>query len=91
MYMNAEKVGVAQLRQGLSAYLRRIEAGERFVVTDRNREVATLGPVARDVREELVAAGRLIPGSGDWRAVKRVPADAPNTALSDALAAVRAD
>ena len=44
MYMS-ETVGVAELRQNLSVYLRKIAAGERFVVTDRNRPVAMLGPV----------------------------------------------
>jgi prevent-host-death family protein len=43
MYMS-ETVGVAELRQNLSLYLRRVERGERLVVTDRNRPVAELGP-----------------------------------------------
>lgn len=37
-------VGVAELRQNLSRYLRRVQRGERIVVTDRNRPVAELGP-----------------------------------------------
>ena len=43
MYMN-ETVGVAERRQNLSVYLRRVSRGERLVVTDRNRPVAELGP-----------------------------------------------
>ena len=43
MYMN-NSVGVAELRQNLSVYLRRVSKGERLVVTDRNRPVAELGP-----------------------------------------------
>jgi len=43
MYMS-EAVGVAELRQNLSVYLRRVERGERLLVTDRNRPVAELGP-----------------------------------------------
>lgn len=42
MYMTT--VGVAELRQNLSRYLRMVECGERLVVTDRNRPVAELGP-----------------------------------------------
>ena len=34
MYMS-EMVGVAELRQNLSVYLRRVERGERLVVTDQ--------------------------------------------------------
>lgn len=43
MYMSTT-VGIAELRQNLSRYLRRVEAGERLLVTDRNRPVAELGP-----------------------------------------------
>jgi prevent-host-death family protein len=59
MYMNT--VGVAQLRQNLSRYLRRVERGERLVVTDRNRPVAELGPPPTPASEldRLVADGRL--------------------------------
>lgn len=39
------RVGVRELRQQASALLRRIEAGERFEITDRGRPVAMLGPV----------------------------------------------
>jgi prevent-host-death family protein len=45
MYMS-ETVGVAELRQNLSVYLRRVSKGQRLVVTDRNRPVAELGPAA---------------------------------------------
>src|SRR5436190_21603809 len=37
-------VGVGELRQNLSRYLRRVERGERLIVTDRSRPVAELGP-----------------------------------------------
>ena len=43
MYMTIS-VGIAELRQNLSQYLRRVEQGERLLVTDRNRPVAELGP-----------------------------------------------
>ena len=59
MYMAT--VGVAQLRQNLSAYLRRVERGERLVVTDRNRPVAELGPppATGDALDRLIAEGRV--------------------------------
>jgi prevent-host-death family protein len=37
-------VGVGELRQNLSRYLRLVARGERVIVTDRNRPVAELGP-----------------------------------------------
>jgi prevent-host-death family protein len=54
-------VGVAELRQNLSAYLRRVAAGERLIVTDRNRPVAELGPppTAASELDRLVAEGRV--------------------------------
>jgi prevent-host-death family protein len=56
MYMT-ETVGVAELRQNLTRYLRRVAQGERLIVTDRNRPLAELGPppVALD---RLIADGR---------------------------------
>ena len=46
MYMT-ETVGIAELRQNLSRYLRRVQNGKRLLVTDRNRTVAKLGPARR--------------------------------------------
>jgi prevent-host-death family protein len=62
MYMS-ETVGVAELRQNLSVYLRKIESGERFVVTDRNRPVAMLGPVPNTESrlDQLIAEGKVKP------------------------------
>jgi len=60
MYM-AKTVGVAELRQNLSRYLRRVEDGERLLVTDRNRPVAELGPAPSTgaALDRLIAAGRV--------------------------------
>jgi prevent-host-death family protein len=54
-------VGVAQLRQHLSRYLRRVEQGERLVITDRNRPVAELGPPPSEgaALDRLIAEGRV--------------------------------
>ena len=60
MYMK-NTVGVGELRQNLSRYLRRVERGERLVVTDRNRPVAELGPPSSTGAElyRLIVAGRV--------------------------------
>jgi len=54
-------VGVAELRQNLSVYLRRVANGERLVVTDRNRVVAELGPPPSTgaALDRLIAEGRV--------------------------------
>lgn len=61
MYMTT--VGVAELRQNLSKYLRLVDQGERLVVTDRNRPVAELGPPPHtgEALDRLIAEGRLSP------------------------------
>lgn len=60
MYMD-NTVGIAELRQNLSLYLRRVEAGERLLVTDRNRPVAELGPApsSGEALDRLIAEGRV--------------------------------
>lgn len=83
MYMS-DSVGVAELRQNLSVYLRRVGRGERLVVTDRNRPVAELGPAPRTGPDldRLIAEGRVsrpirlglpepLELSGDPRALSR--------------------
>jgi prevent-host-death family protein len=54
-------VGIAELRQNLSRYLRRVAVGERLLVTDRNRPVAELGPppTSGDALDRLISAGRV--------------------------------
>ncbi len=60
MYI-ANTVGIAELRQNLSRYLRRVERGERLLVTDRNRPVAELGPppATGAALDCLIAEGRV--------------------------------
>jgi prevent-host-death family protein len=61
-----ERIGVRELRQNASVWLRRVEAGESFEVTDRGRPVARLVPIRpQSVLERLVAEGRATPPKGD--------------------------
>ena len=59
-YMD-DGVGIRELRQYLSKYLRRVAAGETLQVLDRGRPVAILAPLPQQssVVDGLVAAGRL--------------------------------
>jgi prevent-host-death family protein len=59
-----ETVGVREIRQHASRYLRRVAAGESLQITERGRPVAVLVPVQEALRdgvralvEALVAAG----------------------------------
>lgn len=62
-----ESVSVRELRQHLSRYLRRVEAGERLVVTERRRPVAMLGPLPaqEDIHDYLIAIGEVTPATSD--------------------------
>ncbi len=52
-----ERVGVRELRQNLSVYLRRVRRGEALEVTERGQPVATLQPIVpADDRLAQVAA-----------------------------------
>ena len=85
-----DRVGVRELRQNLSVYLRRVVAGETLEVTDRGRPVAVLQPLSatQDQLERQLRAGRVRPGR-----LRRRPFIAPTgpltTAGSAALAAER--
>jgi prevent-host-death family protein len=74
-------VGVRQLKNGLTRYLRLVDRGEALVVTNRNRAVAVLRKPDRNsasTLEEKLAAlvteGKLLPAakSGPFRAFKPV-------------------
>src|SRR5437867_3694678 len=45
VHMATNRVGVRELRQNLSRYLRPVARGERLQVTERGKPVAVLGPV----------------------------------------------
>jgi prevent-host-death family protein len=85
-----ERVGVRELRQSLSRYLRRVRAGERLVVTERGRPLAVLAPWAEDgdLLDRLVADGRIRRGSGGLLSVAPV-ARPVSRAGTDALAEER--
>lgn len=61
-----DTVGIRELRQDLSRYLRRVRAGERLVVTERGRPLAVLAPWADEasVLDRLIASGRARRGNG---------------------------
>lgn len=58
-------VGIRELRNDLSRYLRRVRGGERLVVTDRNRPVALLTPLPEheDPYERMIADGEILPAT----------------------------
>lgn len=69
-----DTVGVRELRQNASVYLRRVAAGEHIAITDRGRIVAELRPPQEpgNLREVLTANGELVRGRG-----RRLPPPLP--------------
>jgi prevent-host-death family protein len=86
-------VGVRELRQNLSRYLRRVEAGETLEVTEHGRPVAVLAPLPAGgtILDQLVRAGRVRPplSAGDLLDVGRPLPVRLRQSLSEALAAER--
>ena len=70
------EVGIRELRDHLSAFLDRVQAGEEVVVTDRGRAVARVVPVTGErTIDRLVREGKVTPAAGGIRRVpKRVKA-----------------
>ncbi len=68
VYMEVRaRVGVRELRQNLSTYLRRVGGGETLEVTERGRAVAVLAPVSHEPLDfaDLIASGLLTEPSDD--------------------------
>jgi antitoxin (DNA-binding transcriptional repressor) of toxin-antitoxin stability system len=55
-----KSVGVRELKNRLSEYLRAVRAGERVLVTDRGEVVAELAPPGHGSREQDVPAALLV-------------------------------
>jgi prevent-host-death family protein len=60
-----ERIGIRELRQDASSYVDRATQGERFVITNRGREVAELGPLNDDALAALEGRGELRRASRD--------------------------
>ncbi len=74
-YMDtAEQIGVRELRQNASVYLRRVQAGETIEITDRGVAVAILAPLPRPLTrlEQLIAEGKATPATGDLLDLKPI-------------------
>ncbi|MBA3691586.1 MAG: type II toxin-antitoxin system prevent-host-death family antitoxin [Actinobacteria bacterium] len=92
-YMNERQVGVRELRQNLSVYLRRVARGERLEVTERGRPVAVLAPIGVEPEGtlgRLIATGRALPPTGDLLDILP-PKGRPSTRLTEALLDERAE
>ncbi|SFS15907.1 Antitoxin component of toxin-antitoxin stability system, DNA-binding transcriptional repressor [Agrococcus baldri] len=64
------RVGIRALRDGLSAQLQRVKAGETIEVTEHGRVIARIVPATQESKlERLIAAGLVTLPTGQRRAL----------------------
>lgn len=92
--LHMERIGIRELRQNASEYIRRAAQGETIELTDRGRPVARLTPIPPGgVLERLIAEGKARPARGDLLALgpppPAKPGDKPLSQIVDELRAER--
>jgi prevent-host-death family protein len=70
-----EDIGVRELRQQASRYLRRVAAGESFTVTDYGKPVAVLAPTMDAVRAQSEAVVQRLVDAGVYPSAADAVAD----------------
>jgi prevent-host-death family protein len=87
------QIGIRELRQNASRYLREVEAGATIEVTDRGRPVARLTPVPVESElERLYVSGRITRASRPWDSGRKPrPQDPGRPTASEVLAKLRED
>lgn len=78
------EVGIRELKNGLSRYLKRVQDGESVVVTEHGRAVARIVPIGLPERlGAMIADGRMTWSGGRFRAPSKVPRPSPGAPVSD--------
>jgi len=81
-------IGIRDLRQHASHYLRLVQAGHTLRVTDRGRAIALLVPIPDGgALDQLIAAGRADPAAGDLLELGPPPPPAKGAPLPSSLLA----
>ena len=71
-----DTVGIRELKTHLSRHLKRVQAGERLLVTERGRSIATISPV--EVPADVGWAHQLVvDGRAQWNGGKPTGAKRP--------------
>ncbi len=84
-------IGIRELRQHASQYLRRVRAGETITLTDRGEPFAEIRPVKThaSILDRLIAEGKARPATGELRVILAQHPPAPpkrgQPSLSEAL------
>jgi prevent-host-death family protein len=83
-------IGVRELRQNASKYLKEVAAGESFEITDRGHPIARLVPTTGDPWRDLISAGEVVEAARSLRVDDIKPAVYAYSA-SEALKRLRDD
>jgi len=86
------RVGVRELRQNLSVYLRRVKAGETLEVTEHGHPVGRLTPIQLEpmsLIDRLIAEGRITPAKGSLKDLPPPVKLPPGRPLSEILKEMR--
>jgi len=83
-------IGVRELRQHASRYLKEVAAGESIEITDRGRPVARLVPTTADPWRDLIRAAEVIEATRQLSVDDIRPVVYPHSA-SEALERLRDD
>ena len=81
-------MGIRELRDSLTAAIRRVRAGETIEVTHDGEPVALLSPYRANRIDELIASGRITPAR---RPLHPLPEPAPVTGTMTASEALEED
>ncbi len=49
-----ETIGIRELKDNLSRYMKRVKSGEKIIVTDRKKEIAIILPLEKKGKEEKI-------------------------------------
>ncbi|MCF8529200.1 MAG: type II toxin-antitoxin system prevent-host-death family antitoxin [Aquiluna sp.] len=67
-------MGIRELKQNPSAVIARVKQGETVTLSERGEPVALIIPLPKDPIELLIAQGKLLRGSGNFRVEDISPA-----------------
>jgi len=49
-----ETIGIRDLKENLSRYMRRVKTGESIIVTDRKKQIAIIMPLEKKAKDEKI-------------------------------------
>jgi len=86
-----EQIGIRELRDKLTATIRRVRTGETIEITHHHEPVAVLAPVASDRVAALVQAGDATPAERPFELPRRAFPPTTGTTATEALEEDRAE